>query len=162
VPSCDSWRVCKCTDMLDLDALAYPSSSIRFGRHRARRDISSCVRGAACFSCMYTLALHPHTQSTEDRQVLRMSRTNRNGDEYQLGKTYGALVRNSAVQLSASTRAFMTLNSTCHQLRRPALPPSAGPWARSTRRKLRGHPALHFLSNINQTTRTYVHVRTML
>ena len=105
--------------------------------HGGRRCLErgSCMRGAACFPCMYTFALHQHTRSTEDMPILRSGRAYCNGDEYQLEITYGELVRSSAAPLSASTRAFRTLKKTCHQLRRPALPPSAGPKARISRRK---------------------------
>jgi len=139
---------------------AYNSSGIQTRRVRRKESLAryesavlphggrpclvrgSCVRGAACFSCMYTFALHQHTRSTDDIPILRAGRANCNGDEYQLGKTYGELVRSSAVPLSASTRTFRTLKGACHQPCRPALPPSAGPKARSSRRKCSERSAL--------------------
>jgi len=64
--------------------------------HGGRRWLvrGSCVRGTTCFSCMYTFTLYQHTRSTEDMPIWRVGRANCNGDEYQLGKTYGELVGN--------------------------------------------------------------------
>ena len=140
---------------------AYNSSAIQTRRVRRKESLAryesavlphggrrwlvrgSCVRGTTCFSCMYTFVLYQHTRSTEDMPILRVGRANCNGDEYHLGKTYGELVGSSAVPLSSSTRGFRTLKNTCHQLRRPTLPPSAGPKTRSPRRKCSERSALH-------------------